>query len=99
MKYINFCHLKHTLYETIADVRQKYNADTKINDAIEALELMIAILRDDAEATAWLESMMEKNNAAALHSSTKATALAFMAHLIGDIHQPLHVGKNKDSGG
>lgn len=85
--------------ESISDIRSRYSADTKINDAIEALELMIAILKDDADATAYLESLMQKNGAQPLHNSTKATALAFVAHLVGDIHQPLHVGKNKDSGG
>ncbi len=29
----------------------------------------------------------------------KAIALKFLVHLIGDIHQPLHVGRSKDRGG
>lgn len=85
--------------ETVSDVRAKYGADAKINDAIEAIELMTDILKGDVEAKKWLEDMMEKNDAAPLRGSTKATALAFLAHLVGDIHQPLHVGKNNDKGG
>ncbi len=85
--------------QTVSDVRSKYDGDAKINDAIEAIELMTDILKGDTEAIAWLEDMMEKNGAAPLRNSTKATALAFLAHLVGDIHQPLHVGKNRDKGG
>ena len=29
----------------------------------------------------------------------RATALKFLVHLVGDLHQPLHVGRNSDKGG
>lgn len=85
--------------KSISDIRKEYSEDTKINDALEAMDLMLAILKDDKDATEYLEGLMDKNKANALNNSTKATALAFLVHLVGDIHQPLHVGKNKDQGG
>ncbi len=85
--------------QTIGDVRERYERDTSINDAIEAIELMEKILKGDEEATAYLENLMEVNRAKPLNGSTKATALAFLVHIVGDIHQPMHVGKNRDLGG
>ena len=85
--------------QTVQDMKTEYGTDSKINDATEAIDLMIAILNGDATATTLLEDLMTKNKARPLQNSTKATALAFLVHLIGDIHQPLHVGKNKDQGG
>ena len=85
--------------QTVGDVRKRYDRDTSINDAIEAIELMKDILSGDQEATEYLEHLMEINRAKPLNGSTKATALAFLVHIVGDIHQPMHVGKNRDLGG
>lgn len=85
--------------QTIEDVRNIYSADKEINDAMEAIALMTDILQGKTEAIQWFEKLMKSKNAKPFHNSTKATALAFLVHLVGDIHQPLHVGKNKDRGG
>ena len=85
--------------QTVGDVRAFYGKDSTINDAIEAIELMKDILADNQDAIDYLEFHMQKNKANPLGNSTKATALAWLIHLIGDIHQPLHVGKNRDLGG
>lgn len=85
--------------QSVASVKERFEKDPKINDAIEAIDLMIRILNNDTIATSHLENLMTKNKAKPLNKSTKATALAFLVHLIADIHQPLHVGKNKDHGG
>lgn len=85
--------------QTVAEVKRIYNEDTKINDAIEAIELMMGVLKGDGNATQFFENIINKNKARKLNNSTKATALAFLVHLVGDIHQPLHVGKNRDQGG
>ena len=61
--------------------------------------LMKDVLKGEDHATKYLEQMMKENRARPLANSTKATALAFLVHLVGDIHQPLHVGKNRDLGG
>ena len=85
--------------QSVADVKVKYNRDSTINDAIEAITLMRDVLRGDAAATVYFETEISNNRASRLNNSTKATALAFLVHLVGDIHQPLHVGKNRDLGG
>jgi len=85
--------------QTTAYVRKKYDEDDDINDALEAIDLMADILRGDQDAINWLESKMEKSGAQPLRGSTRATALAYLVHLVGDIHMPLHVGKNQDRGG
>lgn len=36
---------------------------------------------------------------AARPASDRLRALAFLAHFVGDVHQPLHVGENHDQGG
>ncbi len=85
--------------QTINQVISQYASDTKINDATEAIDLMLKILNNDKNAIEYFENLMKKNRAKPLNNSTKATALAFFVHIVGDIHQPLHVGKNKDHGG
>lgn len=85
--------------QSTQEVRNYYGKDEDINDALEAMDLMIDILRDDPVAIEWLEDKMEKNKAKPLRGSIKATALAFLTHIVADVHQPLHVGKNKDRGG
>lgn len=87
------------LDESISEVRAEYAKDPAINDALEAMDLMINILKGDEVSSKFFEDLMTKNKANPLNGSVKATALAFLVHLVGDIHQPLHVGKNKDSGG
>ncbi len=85
--------------KTVDDVTTDNGADEKINDVIEGIELMIDILEEDTEAINFFEDLMERNHVKPLKGSTKATALAFLLHFIGDIHQPMHVGKNRDLGG
>jgi hypothetical protein len=85
--------------QTPADVRKKYDKDDDINDALEAIDLMAIILRGDQDAINWLESKMENSGAKPLRGSTRATALAYLVHLVGDLHMPLHVSKNQDRGG
>ncbi|TAE84137.1 MAG: hypothetical protein EAY81_07885 [Bacteroidetes bacterium] len=70
-----------------------------IDNVVEAIELMKKILNDDAAATKQLQDLANKNGATLLSGSIKATALAFLIHFIGDIHQPMHVGKTADFGG
>ncbi|MEZ4931966.1 MAG: S1/P1 nuclease [Saprospiraceae bacterium] len=85
--------------ETVEEYIEKNKKDPKINDVIEAIELMKAILAGDQEKTKMFDEMIDDNKAARLKGSTKATALAFLVHFIGDVHQPMHVGKNNDYGG
>ncbi|MEE9374088.1 MAG: S1/P1 nuclease [Saprospiraceae bacterium] len=85
--------------QSVAQMKVRYAEDSKINDATEAIVLMKKILNNDKNATLFFEDLMKKNRAKPLNNSTKATALAFLIHIVADIHQPLHVGKNRDHGG
>ncbi len=84
---------------SVADVIAENAENDKIDDVIEAIELMIDILEGDPIATQLFEDLMEENEVTPLKNSTQATALAFLIHFIGDVHQPMHVGKNNDFGG
>ncbi len=87
------------LDQTIDEVKDYYHRDSTINDAFEAITLMQDILHGDQEATAYFDRIIDNNRATRLNNSTQATALAFLVHILGDIHQPMHVGKNRDLGG
>lgn len=85
--------------KTIAQIITEGKTNDKVENVIEAIELMKAILKGDADATSKFEKLMADNSVEPLSGSVKATALAFLVHFIGDIHQPMHVSKNKDNGG
>ncbi len=84
---------------TVADVAAENSAEPKIDDVREGIELMTAILRGDATAREKMTKLMQENKVKPLAGSLDATALAFLIHFIGDVHQPMHVGKNRDLGG
>ncbi len=85
--------------KTVQQVINEGKNDPDINNVIEAIELMKDILSGDASATRQFQELMDKNKVKPLNGSLKATALAFLIHFIGDVHQPMHVGKNNDYGG
>jgi hypothetical protein len=60
---------------------------------------MVNILKGDAAARSKMTDLMTENKLEPLAGSLDATALAFLIHFIGDLHQPMHVGKNRDLGG
>jgi len=85
--------------ETPEKVIARHRQNRKIDDIFEAIELMEAILRGETAAIEQLQALIDEHQATPLGGSLEATALAFLIHLIGDIHQPMHVGKNRDLGG
>jgi len=85
--------------QSVEDMQRIYAQDKDINDATEAISLMKGVLTEDPAATTYFDNLIDKNKARRLNNSTKATALAFLVHIVGDIHQPMHVGKNRDLGG
>lgn len=85
--------------KTVQQVIDEAAKDPEINNVYEAMDLMKAILKDDSNAIKILQDLVDKNKARLLNGSIKATALAFLVHFIGDVHQPMHVGKNNDFGG
>ncbi|MTB52239.1 S1/P1 nuclease [Lewinella sp. W8] len=85
--------------ETMAMVADRNRGEEKINDVREGIELMVEILEGKTIARQRMKDIMEKSKVQPLAGSLDATALAFLIHFIGDVHQPMHVGKNRDSGG
>ncbi|MFT7330905.1 MAG: hypothetical protein ACI848_000976 [Roseivirga sp.] len=85
--------------KTVQQVIERAAKDPDVNNVYEAIELMTSILKGNKTAIKTLQDLVNSNNASLLNNSIKATALAFLVHFIGDVHQPMHVGKNKDFGG
>lgn len=85
--------------ETLEEVVARHAKTEEIDDVYEGIQRMLAILRGEQQAINQMEVLMEKNRVEPLAGSIEATALAFLIHFIGDIHQPMHVGKNRDLGG
>jgi len=85
--------------KSVQQVIDKANEDPQINNVYEAIDLMKRILKDDQDAINLLQDSVKKYKAKLLNNSIKATALAFLVHFVGDVHQPMHVGKNNDYGG
>ena len=73
-------------------------SDTPRN-VVEAIEFFSAVLRGDAARTASFEALLNTNKVQPLGGSIELTALTFLVHFVGDIHQPLHVGRANDLGG
>ena len=85
--------------QTVAEAMMQSEKTTKIDNVIEGIELMKDILQGDQKAIDLFQGLMDKNKVKPLAGSIKATAFAFLIHFIGDIHQPMHCGKNRDLGG
>lgn len=85
--------------QTIAGVAADNEREAAINDVREGIELMTGILNGKSDARDKMTELMRKNKVEPLAGSLDATALAFLIHFIGDVHQPMHVGKNLDQGG
>ena len=85
--------------QDVPAVARETGQDPAVNDVREAIAFMAEVLRGNEEARRRLTAMMDENGAEPLAGSLDATALAFLIHFIGDVHQPMHVGKNRDLGG
>lgn len=85
--------------ETPADVAEYNGKRDGVDDVREGIDLMVGVLGGDAGARNRLQELLTKNKVEPLNGSLDATALAFLIHFIGDVHQPMHVGKNRDQGG
>ncbi|MDH3745698.1 MAG: S1/P1 nuclease [Acidobacteriota bacterium] len=89
------------------------NAETSLDpdNLIEAIEYLSDVLRRDQEksrnfadllacrAPRGSESLDSCRSVKPRDGSTELTALSFLVHLVGDVHQPLHVGRRGDQGG
>jgi len=68
-------------------------------NVVAAIEFFTEVVRGDPAGTESLERLMEATGAEPYAGSPRLTALAFLVHFIGDVHQPLHVGRGGDRGG
>lgn len=68
-------------------------------NVVEAIGFFTAVLEGDAAKTAAFAEMLGESGAEPMNGSVTLTALALLVHLVGDVHQPLHVGRGPDRGG
>lgn len=85
--------------KTVAQIIAENATNSTIDNVIEAIQLMREILSGNSAEKKKFLALMKEHDVQPLNGSVEATALAFLVHFIGDIHQPMHVGKNKDLGG
>ncbi|MDH3404567.1 MAG: S1/P1 nuclease [Acidobacteriota bacterium] len=69
------------------------------DNVVEAIGYLTAVLRGSPAETEHFTALLEQAGAGRLDDSLAATAAAFVVHLVGDLHQPLHVGRGDDRGG
>ncbi len=86
-------------HETVEEVVERNAGNDRVDDVYEGIQLMQKVLEGNSAVIEQFEALIAKNKAKKLNNSLDATALAFLLHFVGDIHQPMHVGKNRDLGG
>ncbi len=69
------------------------------DNVVEAIGYFQAILAGDEERRSNFQELMSANGVEPREGSLELTALCFLAHFIGDLHQPLHAGRGDDRGG
>ncbi len=97
---------------TVTAVLAESDKNQKIENVVEAIEYFSALLQDDGSKTEQFQRLLEShykaefikekkdvNRTRLYQDSIKATALSFLVHFVGDVHQPLHVGRAEDQGG
>ncbi len=84
-----------TLEEVLAESARTAEPD----NVVEAIAYFRAILAGDVDRRRHFEELMSSNGVAPREGSVELTALGLLSHFIGDLHQPLHVGRPGDRGG
>jgi len=69
------------------------------SNVVSGINYFAAILAGDNQKTAGFTEFLQQVGAEPLEGSVHVTALALLVHLVGDVHQPLHVGRGPDLGG
>ena len=85
--------------QTVDEVLARSSATLEPDNLIEAIEYLTAILAGDLERRRNFEQLMQAEGAEPFRGSLELTALAYLVHSVGDLHQPLHVGRGGDRGG
>lgn len=84
---------------TLAEVMAEAARTPEPNNIVEAIGYFRAILAGDTERRRHFEELMSEAGVEPRDGSVELTALCFLTHFVGDLHQPLHVGRSDDRGG
>jgi len=100
------------VHTTVDAVLAESNENPKIDNVVEAIEYFSALLQEvDPKGEEFMQLLETQHKAQAkdgkedvktlklYQDSIVATALSFLVHFVGDVHQPLHVGRAEDRGG
>ena len=68
-------------------------------NVVEAIDYLAAILSGEQDTVDSFAALLEGSGVEPYEGSMRLTALALVVHFVGDIHQPLHVGRGGDLGG
>jgi len=85
--------------QTLETVVNELRKDDKVDNVFEAVEYFTAVLQGKEEQRKQFEDNAKKHKVKLLKGSIEASALAFLVHFTGDVHQPMHVGRPGDYGG
>jgi len=81
------------------DVVHEPQTINEVGNVAEAIMFLTDVVEGDATKRAQLEGFMRARGAAPYLGSVDAAALSLLVHFVGDVHQPLHVGRGEDAGG
>ncbi len=97
---------------TVHAVLSESSENPEIENVVEAIEYFSALLQDvDTKGEQFRQLLEYQSKEQAkkdkkdvktvklYQDSIEATALSFLVHFVGDVHQPLHVGRAEDRGG
>ncbi len=84
---------------TLDEVLRRSALTLEPDNVVEAIGYFTAILDGDEQRRRNFQKLLDDNRAAPLDGSLDLTALALLVHFVGDVHQPLHVGRGNDRGG
>jgi hypothetical protein len=84
--------------QRLAEVLDAAAATPEPDNVVEAIGFFAGILGGDGEKARLFRERMAKEEVEPLEGSLELTALAFLVHFVGDVHQPLHVGRGGDRG-
>lgn len=94
---------------TVDEVLAESEKNPKIENVVDAIEYFSALLQGGNDKVEQFKQFLETQyktktkkdvkTAKLYQDSIEATALGFLVHFVGDVHQPLHVGRAEDMGG
>lgn len=98
MKGLHFVSVDDT--ETLESVLAKTKDQSFPTNVVESIDFFKDILAGDSTKKSVFQDMIDKNKASLNGlDSVEEIALAYLIHFVGDVHQPMHVGRTYDLGG